>query len=81
MTTVDVVRRLLSSASAEPLCDACLAFACATSLMEMRAATEDLVTSDPSFHRGGSCGSCRRTVQATFYRDAASSARRNTAAS
>jgi hypothetical protein len=68
VTTVETVRRLLSSAPAEPLCDACLAFACATSFIEMRAVTETLLESDRAFDRGSSCAACRRTVPTLFYR-------------
>jgi hypothetical protein len=39
VTTAETARRLLSSAPGEALCDACLAFACGSSLIEMRAVT------------------------------------------
>jgi hypothetical protein len=52
VSTVDDVRRLLSSAPGDPLCAACLAFACATSLREMLAVTETLLEADRDFHRG-----------------------------
>jgi hypothetical protein len=68
VSTVRAVQRLLSSVTADALCDACLAAACATRLTEMRAATRTLVDSDPAFHRGSSCASCRRTVPTIFYR-------------
>jgi hypothetical protein len=42
MSTADDVRRLLSRAPGEPLCDACLALACASSLDDMCAVTETL---------------------------------------
>jgi hypothetical protein len=66
--TVESVRRLLTSVTADALCDACLAAACATSLREMRVATETLVRSDRAFHRGSSCASCGRTVPTIVYR-------------
>lgn len=63
----EAVRQLLSTAPGEALCDACLAFACAISLTEMRAVTERLVNSDAALRRGSSCRSCRRTVPAISY--------------
>jgi hypothetical protein len=83
VSTVDDVRRLLSRAAGEPLCDSCLAFACASNLTDMRAATDALVKSDPAFHRGSSCRSCGRTVPTIFYRVSRSDRRggRGTAAS
>jgi hypothetical protein len=66
-TIAETVRRLLADAPGEELCDACLAFACARSLTEMRVVTEALVRSDSAFHRGSSCASCRRTVPKTVY--------------
>jgi hypothetical protein len=68
MSTVDNVRRLLSRAPGEPLCDACLALACASSLDDMRAVTEALAKVDPAFHRGSGCGGCGRTVPTILYR-------------
>lgn len=68
MSIVQAVRSLLSRVTADALCDACLAAACATSLTDMRAATRMLLNSDLAFHRGSSCSSCRRTVPTTFYR-------------
>src|SRR5262249_31280974 len=66
MSTADTVRRLLLDAAGEPLCDACLAFACSISLSEMRQVTEELVT-QASFQRRDTCVSCRRTVPAVAY--------------
>jgi hypothetical protein len=66
MTTEETARRLLMDAAGEPLCDACLAFACSASLSEMRRVTEDLLTS-ASFQRRDTCVSCRRTVPAIAY--------------
>jgi hypothetical protein len=69
VSTVEALRRLLSSVTADALCDACLAAACATSLTDMRAAIRMLLDSDPDFHRGSSCSSCRRTVPTIVYRE------------
>ena len=66
MTTADTALRVLVDAAGEALCDSCLAFACSVSLLEMRALTEDLLTS-PSFQRRDGCISCRRTVPAVAY--------------
>jgi hypothetical protein len=68
VSTVGAVRRVLSSAPVEELCDACLALACAASLSEMRAVTETLIEADPGFHRGASCARCRRSVPTIVYR-------------
>lgn len=66
MTTVETVRRFLADAAGKALCDSCLAFGCAISLSEMRHVTEEL-RRDVSFHAGGRCSSCRRTVQSIVY--------------
>jgi hypothetical protein len=66
LTTVETVRRLLVDAAGEALCDACLAFACAVSLAEMRRATEELLTG-ASFDSRDRCVSCRRTVPALAF--------------
>jgi hypothetical protein len=66
MTTADTVRRLLSDAAGEALCDSCLAFACSVSLTEMQRATEELL-STVGFARSDRCASCRRTVPAINY--------------
>jgi hypothetical protein len=62
------VRRLLRSAPGEALCDSCLAFACAVSLIEMREATEVLLHTEPQFQRAATCASCRRTVPSIIYK-------------
>jgi hypothetical protein len=62
MSTADDVRRLLSRAPGDSLCDACLALACASSLDDMRAVTEALAETDPAFQRGSGCGGCGRTI-------------------
>ena len=66
MTTAETVRRLLLDAGGEALCDACLAFACAVSLAEMREVTQGLLN-DISFGRRDRCISCRRPVPAMVY--------------
>ena len=54
------VRRLLEQCPGEPLCDACLAFACSVSLTEMRLVTA-AVGHDAPFRRDSAiCASCRR---------------------
>jgi len=51
---------LLEQCPGEPLCDACLAFACSVSLTEMRIVTTTL-TNATRFVRGiATCASCRR---------------------
>jgi len=62
------VRHLLESAPGEALCDACLAFACAVSLVEMRAFTKVVLQIDPQFQRASTCVGCGRTVPAIFYK-------------
>jgi hypothetical protein len=60
---IGALRFLLESAPGEAVCDACLAFACGTSLAEMRELTEGLLRAEPlTFQRASSCASCRRTV-------------------
>jgi hypothetical protein len=57
---VVTVRRLLEQCPGEPLCDACLAFACSVSLTEMRLVTA-AVGHDAPFRRDSAvCASCRR---------------------
>jgi hypothetical protein len=68
VSTVDDVRRLLSSAPGDPLCAACLAFACATSLREMLAVTETLLEADRDFHRGVLALVAAVLCQRFFYR-------------
>jgi len=62
------VRRLLLSAPGDALCDACLAFACEVSLIEVRAFTRVLLQTDPQFQRASTCASCRRTAPSIFYK-------------
>ena len=60
---IETLRYLLRSAPGEPLCDGCLAFACAVSLTEMRALTAALRDAEPQhFRQAPTCASCRRTV-------------------
>jgi hypothetical protein len=62
------VRRLLEQCPGEALCDACLAFACAVSLTEMRAVTGTL-THEPGFgHSTTTCVSCRRQTPTLVWR-------------
>jgi len=56
---------LLRQEPGAALCDACLAFASSTSLMEVRAITASLVHDAREFQRASRCVSCRRTVPAT----------------
>ena len=83
MSAADDVRRLLSRAPGDSLCDACLALACASSLGDMRAVTEALAETDPAFQRGSGCVGCGRTIPTMFYRvvPADTAERRDAAAS
>jgi hypothetical protein len=58
----DIVRRRLADTPGDAFCDACLAFSCGMSLMEMRALTRALAAEDPNIRRGATCASCGRTV-------------------
>ena len=62
-----IVRQLLTDSPGEALCDACLAFACGTSLTEMRQITRVLAADDLTIRRGGTCASCGRTVASMLY--------------
>ena len=62
------VAALLEQEPGTALCDACLSFACSTTLIEARQITESLVAQGPEFQRASTCASCRRTVPATFRR-------------
>lgn len=59
---------LLKQEPGAALCDACLAFACSTSLNEIHSVTEALVADRGQFQRASACASCRRAVPATFYK-------------
>jgi hypothetical protein len=54
------VRKLLEECPGEPLCDACLAFACSVSLAEMRAVTGTVASGEPFTRDTATCASCRR---------------------
>jgi hypothetical protein len=51
---------LLEQCPGEPLCDACLAFACSVSLADMRAVTTAIAQSTPFMRATATCASCRR---------------------
>jgi hypothetical protein len=51
---------LLEECPGEPLCDACLAFACSVSLTEMRAVTGNIDGGEPFTRGTAMCASCRR---------------------
>jgi hypothetical protein len=55
-----IVRRLLDQCPGEPLCDACLAFACSVSLSEMRVVTIAVGLDMPFVRDTATCTSCRR---------------------
>lgn len=57
---VVTVRRLLEQCPGEPLCDACLAFACSVSLTEMRFVTAAVANEAPFARATSTCASCRR---------------------
>ena len=62
-TLVDAVRRVLTDASGEALCEACLTIACGASLADMCAATTRLLEDDDTtFVRRAGCARCRRDV-------------------
>src|SRR3989442_15548624 len=62
------VRRLLEQCPGEPLCDACLAFACSVSLTEMRLVTA-AISNTAQFSRGPeTCASCRRQTTTLAWR-------------
>ena len=54
------VRKLLEQCPGEPLCDACLAFACSVSLSEMRVVTIAVGLDVPFVRDTATCVSCRR---------------------
>ena len=54
------VRKLLEQCPGEPLCDACLAFACSVSLSDMRAVTTAVGETAPFTRAIATCASCRR---------------------
>ena len=54
------VRKLLEQCPGEPLCDACLSFACSVSLSEMRVVTIAVGLDVPFVRDTATCASCRR---------------------
>jgi hypothetical protein len=66
MTLTETVRRLLMDSPGEPVCESCLAFACASSLVDIRPIIETLVTTS-SFQRRDHCDGCHRAVPAVVY--------------
>lgn len=67
MPRSDIVRTLLEQAPGEAVCNACLAFACSTSLSEMLALTAELAA-DRQFTSGArTCVSCHRTTTTIVY--------------
>jgi len=67
MSTPAMVREILKQAPGDALCDACLAFSCATSLLEMRQITASL-REGAEFRNGPTgCASCRRPTTTTVY--------------
>ena len=55
-----IARKLLEQCPGEPLCDACLAFACSVSLTDMRAVTTAIGDGEPFTRATATCASCRR---------------------
>ena len=51
---------MLEQCPGEPLCDACLAFACSVSLAEMRVVTATVGLERPFIKATATCASCRR---------------------
>src|SRR3989441_10733261 len=68
MDSDQTVRCLLMATPGESLCAACLAFACETSLTEMRKRIETLLEDSTSFQCGSTCAGCQRAVPTIFYR-------------
>jgi hypothetical protein len=67
MELPDIVTAILKHAPGEPICDACLAFACEVGFAVMHDVTEDLIRSEPNVQRGRSCATCRRLVMSVGY--------------
>jgi hypothetical protein len=63
----DIVRTLLEQAPGEAVCNACLAFACSTSLSEMLELTAALVGENEFTSGPATCVSCRRTTTTIVY--------------
>lgn len=62
----ETVSELLVKSPGLPLCDRCLAYACATSQRTMRSAMRALFRS-PAFRHALTCHGCRRTAFAIAY--------------
>jgi hypothetical protein len=68
MDAVEMVRAVLKQGPGEPLCNACLAFACSTSLTEMWQTTAALMRAGGEFTTGpATCTSCRRLTTTFVY--------------
>ena len=67
MTLAEAVRRVLSDAPGDGVCNACLARVCRLSLSEIREITDKLVD-DNSCGRGAICARCGRDVAITLRR-------------
>jgi hypothetical protein len=67
VTIAETVRRLLKMAPSEPLCDACLAYACATNAAEMKRVTNGIIRADPAFHPGRLCVGSLVTGPTIYY--------------
>jgi hypothetical protein len=62
------LREILQEASGDAICDACLALACAVSLMETRELTAALVRAEPQkYQQAPMCTSCCRTAPSIMY--------------
>ena len=68
MNPTEAVRIILRQAPGEPLCPACLAFICSTSLTEIRTITEALIRDGQEFRNASlTCASCRRVTATITY--------------
>jgi hypothetical protein len=68
MNPTEAVRVILKQAPGEPLCLACLAFSCSTSLAEMQQITAALVQGSKEFGNASlTCASCRRLTATIVY--------------
>jgi hypothetical protein len=67
MELPEIVIAILKHAPGEPICDACLAFACDVGLAVMHDVTEELIRAEPDVQRGTTCTTCRRLVTSVGY--------------
>ena len=67
MPLPDVVRTLLEQAPGQQVCNACLAFACSTSLSQMLETTATLVGDNDFTSAPGTCVSCHRATTTIVY--------------